>query len=65
VNGKPVLLLGFGMQGKVAFYDLARSDLVSRLTVVDSNLDSPGSSSREARSGASVWTLRTRLACRP
>ena len=39
MNGKPVLLLGFGMQGKVAFYDLARSDLVSRLTVVDLDLD--------------------------
>lgn len=32
-----VLLLGFGMQGKAAFYDLINSDDVSSVTVVDIN----------------------------
>jgi lysine 6-dehydrogenase len=36
---KKVLLLGYGMQGKAALYDLAKCDIIGHITVVDNQPD--------------------------
>jgi len=40
MNGKKVLQLGLGMQGKAALYDIVKSDSVSEVIVADSSPDS-------------------------
>ncbi len=39
MSGHSVLLLGLGMQGKAALYDLVKSDLVSEILVGDQDID--------------------------
>lgn len=49
MRGKKVIQLGYGMQGRAALYDLARSDHVDRIIVADS---SPGFPEEVGRLGS-------------